>query len=57
MADVFLKGDARTIFKGRKVLFLGDSVLRNIYQDFIYLLEKGTLTPNVLLKKKGTQIG
>ena len=56
MADVFLKGDVRMIFKGKKVLFLGDSVLRNLYQDFVYILEKGSLTPNALLKKKGTQI-
>ena len=56
MADVFLKADVRSIFKDRKVLFMGDSVLRNLYQDFVYLVEKGTLTPNKLLKKKGKQI-
>jgi len=56
MADVFLKSDVRSIFKDRKVLFMGDSVLRNLYQDFVYLVEKGTLTPNKLLKKKGVQI-
>jgi len=56
MADVFLKSDVRSIFKDRKVLFMGDSVLRNLYQDFVYLIEKGTLTPNKLLKKKGIQI-
>jgi len=56
MADVFLKSDVRSIFKDKKVLFMGDSVLRNLYQDFVYLVEKGTLTPNKLLKKKGKQI-
>ena len=56
MADVFLKADVRAIFKDRKVLFMGDSVLRNLYQDFVYLVEEGTLTPNKLLKKKGNQI-
>ena len=25
-------------------------------RDFVYLIEKGTLTPNKLLKKKGIQI-
>ena len=33
--------DARVILNGRKVLFLGDSILRNLYQDLVYLLEKG----------------
>jgi hypothetical protein len=56
MADVFLKGDVRAIFKGKKLLFLGDSILRNLYQDFVYLAEHGNLTPNDLLKKKGTMI-
>ena len=56
MADVFLKGDARAILNGRKVLFLGDSILRNLYQDLVYLLEKGSLTPHALLKKKGVQV-
>ena len=56
MADIFLKSDVRSVFRDRKVLFMGDSVLRNLYQDFVYLIEKGTLTPNSLLKKKGKQI-
>ena len=56
MADIFIKSDVRAIFRGKKVLCLGDSILRNLYQDFIYLLEKGTFTPTSLLRKKGTQI-
>ena len=56
MADIFLKDDARKLFRGQKVIFLGDSIMRNIYQDFVYLLENGNLTPHSLLRKKGKQI-
>jgi len=56
MADIFLKEDVRKHFKGKKVMFLGDSIMRNIYQDFVYLLEKGDLTPHSMLRKKGVQI-
>jgi hypothetical protein len=56
MADIFLKEDVRKHFRGKKVIFLGDSIMRNIYQDFLFLLEKGDLTPHSLLRKKGTQI-
>ena len=56
MADIFLKEDVRKHFRGKKVMFLGDSIMRNIYQDFLYLLEKGDMTPHSLLRKKGEQI-
>jgi len=56
MADVFISQDVRKIMRGKKVLFLGDSILRNIYQDLLWIMEKGTLTPAELLKKKGTMI-
>ena len=46
MADVFTREDMRRVLGGMQVLFLGDSVLRNLYQDFVWLAEKGTLTPN-----------
>jgi len=56
MADIFLKEDVRKHFRGKTVMFLGDSIMRNIYQDFVYLLERGDLTPHSLLRKKGEQI-
>ena len=56
MADVFTKSDARAALAGRRLLFMGDSILRNLYQDLVHLLEAGTLTPNALLKKKGVQV-
>jgi hypothetical protein len=43
MADIFLKEDVRKHFKGKRVIFLGDSIMRNIYQDFLYLIDKGEL--------------
>ena len=46
MADVFTREDVRRVLGGRQVLLLGDSVLRNLYQDLVWLAEKGTLTPN-----------
>ena len=56
MAVIFLKEDVRKYFKGKKVIFLGDSIMRNIYQDFLYLIERGDLTPHDLLRKKVRQI-
>jgi len=56
MADIFLKEDVRKHFRGKKVMFLGDSIMRNIYQDFVYLLEKGDMTPHGMLRMKGEQI-
>ena len=56
MADLFISTDVRKIFKEKIVLFLGDSIMRNLYQDFVYLVEKGDLTPNAFLKKKGVQV-
>jgi len=42
MCDVFEKEDAREILKGKTILFLGDSILRNIYKDLIWLIQDGT---------------
>jgi len=56
MAEIFLKADARKSLKGKKLLFLGDSIMRNLYQDCVYLLENGGLTPYGELRRKGEQI-
>ena len=42
MADIFERQDAVYVLKGKSVLFLGDSIMRNIYKDFITLLDVGT---------------
>ena len=52
----FLKADAIKTLEGKSVLFLGDSILRNIYQDFVTLLHTGSLTNHDILSKKGEQI-
>ena len=53
MADIFSKFDARKVLKKKKILFLGDSIMRNIYKDLIWLLSEGNFTPPYLLRKKG----
>jgi len=56
MADIFLKDDAIKLFKHKSILFLGDSIMRNIYQDFLTLFNTGKLTSHTILQKKGTQL-
>ena len=53
MADIFLRDDALRILKQKKIIMLGDSIQRNIYQDLNSLLCKGGVTPHDILKKKG----
>jgi len=56
MADIFLKDDALKILKGKQIIFIGDSIQRNIYQDLVTLLCKGGVTSHDILKKKGEMI-
>ena len=53
MADIFSKFDARKVLQKKKILFLGDSIMRNVYKDLIWLLSEGNFTPQDLLKRKG----
>merc|ERR1712062_832968 len=53
MADIFSKFDARKVLKKKKILFLGDLIMRNVYKDLIWLLSEGNFTPQDLLKRKG----
>ena len=53
MADIFLKDDALKILKRKRIIFIGDSIQRNIYQDLVTLLCKGGVTSHDVLKKKG----
>ena len=52
MADIFSKFDARKVLKKKKILFLGDSIMRNVYKDLIWLLSEGNFTPQDLLKRE-----
>ena len=56
MADIFLRDDALKVLKGKQVIFIGDSIQRNIYQDLVTLLCKGSVTSHEILKKKGEMI-
>lgn len=39
MCDIFLQEDLKKHFRGKSVLFLGDSIMRNIYKDFVWLTD------------------
>ena len=41
MCDVFTQNDAIRVLNGKTFLLIGDSILRNIYKDLIYLHERG----------------
>ena len=56
MVDVFFRDDARAALKGKTVVFLGDSLCRQLYQDTVTLLCTGQLTSHETLKKKGKQL-
>ena len=57
MADIFLQDDALKCLRGKSVVFLGDSIMRNIYQDFVTLLFTGKMSSHEhVLKKKGEMI-
>ena len=56
MVDVFFRDDARTALKGKSIVFLGDSLCRQLYQDAVTLLCTGQLTSHETLKKKGKQL-
>ncbi|XP_071523539.1 uncharacterized protein [Panulirus ornatus] len=53
MADIFTIGDARHLLKKKFVLMLGDSNMRSIYRDLIYLLAEGGITPAHFFRKGG----
>ena len=49
--EMFTKDDVRDLFKNRFVLFLGDSIIRDVYKDFVWLREKGILIPHEKLRE------
>ena len=49
--EMFTKDDVRDLFKNRFVLFLGDSIIRDVYKDFVWLREKGSLIPHEKLRE------
>ncbi len=56
MADVFTPSSCARALRGKSLLFLGDSIMRNIYKDLVYLLSsdtKGRLIPKRYMCAKG----
>ena len=56
MCDIFTKYDARDRLKGKSILYLGDSIMRNMYKDLIHLISPDTnnvLTPRKDMCAKG----
>ena len=45
----FNKNDMRKLFRDKKVIFLGDSIIRDIYKDSVWLYQKGSLVPHAKL--------
>ena len=53
MCDIFMTKDVRNVFAQKSVLFLGDSIMRNIYKDFISLTHNNPFTPVSAMRAKG----
>ena len=53
MSDLFDTNDARKVLRKNSVLFLGDSIMRNIYKDFVFLLQENNIAPKKTLVQKG----
>jgi len=56
MADIFIQSDVTDLMKDKSILFLGDSIMRNIYQDFLTLNKNGGLTSHKDLRLKGERM-
>jgi len=53
----FSRDEVRELFKGKKVIFLGDSIIRDIYKDFVWLHQKGDLIPHEKLTEEDKEVG
>ena len=45
MSDIFYPDDVTDILKNKKILFLGDSIVRALYKDLIWLINTKSLIP------------
>ncbi|XP_022915504.2 PC-esterase domain-containing protein 1A-like [Onthophagus taurus] len=50
--ELFAKDDAINLFKSQRILMFGDSNMRALYKDLIWLTRYGTLIPNEKLRAK-----
>ncbi|XP_064615706.1 uncharacterized protein LOC135479733 [Liolophura sinensis] len=53
MADCFLPEDATKLLRNKYVVFIGSSVMRSMYKDFVKLLQKNVWLSDFELRKKG----
>ncbi|GJQ81918.1 hypothetical protein Trydic_g20386 [Trypoxylus dichotomus] len=51
-SDIFYKVEAQNLLKNRRIFFFGDSNVRALYKDLVWLIEYGTLIPKTGLKRK-----
>ncbi|XP_067002014.1 PC-esterase domain-containing protein 1A isoform X2 [Anabrus simplex] len=52
MCDIFTKKNAKELLRNKYIVFLGDSNIRAIYKDLLWLLNFNTLITNEALKRK-----
>ena len=52
MCDVFDTENVREILKGKTILFLGDSIMRNMYKDLVWLVQDGTFLDQSYMANK-----
>jgi len=55
MCDVFLSEDIGKIFQNQHIVLLGDSQMRGVYKDFVWLLNHPSFIPNEVLCAKSEQ--
>ena len=53
MSDLFLSEDVRKLLQGKRVVLIGDSNIRGIYKDMIWLLNHNSFLPYECLGAKG----
>ena len=53
LADKLAHHEVRTLLRGKRVLVIGDSIMRGLYKDLVYLLQQDHELEMAHLKKKG----
>lgn len=52
MSDIFLKKDALNLLEKKHIVFFGDSNVRSLYKDLIWLMNRNSLIEKDVLKRK-----
>ncbi|KDR15055.1 PC-esterase domain-containing protein 1B-like isoform X1 [Zootermopsis nevadensis] len=52
MSDIYLKKDALNLLEKRHAVFFGDSNMRSVYKDLVWLMNKNSLIERNVLKRK-----